>query len=81
MDLNAADTYTGPTIVSNGILAGIGSIVSPVTVASTGNIGAGTTSVGTLTINNSLTLNGGGFFKLNKSGSPSSDLVSVSATP
>ncbi len=78
LDLNAANTYTGSTIVSNGILAGVGSLVSPVTVAATGNIGAGTASVGTLTINNSLTLNGGGFFKLNKSGSPASDLVSVS---
>jgi autotransporter-associated beta strand protein len=78
LDLNGANTYTGPTTVSNGILAGIGSIVSPVTVAPAGSIGAGTASVGTLTVNSSLTLDGNGFFKLNKSVSPSNDLVSVS---
>jgi autotransporter-associated beta strand protein len=80
LDLNGANTYTGSTTVSNGILAGIGSIAGPVTVATNGSAGAGTASVGTLTINNNLTLNGNGFFKLNKSVSPSNDLVSVSGT-
>jgi len=80
LDLNGTNTYTGPTIVSNGILAGTGSIVSPVTVATNGSIGAGTASVGKLTVNNNLTLNGNGFFKLNKSVSPSNDMVSVSGT-
>jgi len=80
LDLNGANTYAGPTVVSNGILAGIGSIVSPVTIAPAGSIGAGTVSIGTLTVNNNLTLNGNGFFKLNKSVSPSNDMVSVSGT-
>jgi fibronectin-binding autotransporter adhesin len=80
LQLNGANTYTGPTIVSNGILAGTGSIVSPVTVADSGTIGAGTASIGTFTVNNNLTLNGNGFFKLDKSLSPgqSNDMVSVS---
>jgi len=78
LDLNGANSYTGPTVVSNGILAGIGTIISPVTVASSGSIGAGTASIGKLNLSSDLTINGNCFFKLNKSVNPSNDVVSVS---
>ena len=80
LDLNGSCTYGGPTVVSNGILAGIGTIASPVTIATNGSIGAGTASVGKLNLNSDLTINGNGFFKLNKSVNPSNDVVSVSGT-
>jgi len=81
--LNNADNYTGPTAVNAGVLAGSGSIASPVTVQTNGAIGGGTAaSIGTLTVNNNLTLNGNVFVRVNKALSPtrSNDLVSVSGT-
>lgn len=77
--LNAANTYTGPTTNSAGLLAGTGSLASPVFVQTGASIGGGSaTAIGTLTINNNLTLSGNGFFRLNKSLSPqSNDMVSV----
>jgi fibronectin-binding autotransporter adhesin len=79
--LNGADTYTGPTTVSGGVLAGTGSIVSPVVVQTNGLIGGGSpTAIGTLTINNSLTFDSGGaLIRVNKTLSPaaSNDVVSV----
>lgn len=76
--LNGNDTYTGPTIVSNGMLEGNGTVASPVTIETNGTLGAGTASIGTLTINNSLTLLGNLFVKVNLSASPSNDLMAVS---
>jgi len=83
--LNAANTYTGPTTNSAGVLAGTGSLhaSSSVYVQTNAAIGGGTAAaLGTLTINGNLTLGalGGGFFRLNKSGSPTSDKVSVTGT-
>jgi autotransporter-associated beta strand protein len=78
--LNATNTYTGPTIVSNGMLEGIGTIVSPVTIETNGTLGAGTTSIGIFTINNNLTLIGNALFKVNTSASPSNDVVVVAGT-
>ncbi len=59
LHLNGANTYTGPTLVSAGTLAGTGIIAGPVTVASSANIATGSGSIGTLTINNTLTLTAG----------------------
>jgi autotransporter-associated beta strand protein len=78
--LNGTDTYTGSTIVSNGMLEGIGSITSPVTVETNGTLGAGTASIGTFTINSDLTLLGNLFIKVNRSTSPSNDVIAVSGT-
>jgi fibronectin-binding autotransporter adhesin len=57
--LNAANTYTGPTLVQHGgTLGGSGSLLSAVTVQSGGTLAPGS-SIGTLGITNTLTLNAG----------------------
>lgn len=70
LQLDAANTYAGSTTVSNGTLSGIGSIAGPVAIAPSGTIGAGDagTNVGTLTINNSFTLQGAATFRIGKTG-------------
>jgi autotransporter-associated beta strand protein len=78
---NANNTYTGPTTNTAGLLAGSGSIAGPVVVNTNTSIGGGNDlSIGTLTINNNLTLNGNVFIRLDKNLSPSqsNDMVSVS---
>ncbi len=77
--LDGADYYSGPTIVSAGRLAGAGNLVGPVDVQTNGVIGGGSAAaIGTLTVNNNLTIEGGGFFRLNKSLAQPNDMVSVS---
>lgn len=69
--LNGANTYTGNTVVSAGTLGGTGTIASPVSVASGASLfpGAGS-SLGTLSINNSLTFSNGSaaLFRINNNG-------------
>jgi hypothetical protein len=67
-------------LVTNGSLGGTGIILGPVTNTLPGTIAPGTTTIGTLTINNSLTFGGNGLFKINKSMTQSNDYVSVSGT-
>jgi autotransporter-associated beta strand protein len=78
--LNNANTYTGPTTNSAGLLAGSGSVAGSVFVTtSSAKIGGGTaTSMGTFSVGGdlNLTTNAGGFFRVNRSGSLS-DYVSV----
>jgi autotransporter-associated beta strand protein len=101
--LNNTETYTGPTIDTNGAtllvngslaaasavtvytnatLTGNGTINGPVTVQQGGILAAGTNStgtiIGTLSINNNLTLLGNVLIKVNRSVSPSNDVISVS---
>ena len=79
--LRAANTYTGPTTNSAGLLAGLGSISGPLVVGTSGVLGGGSpTAIGTFTVNNNVTLNGGVLIRLNKSLAPaqSNDMVSVS---
>ncbi|HEX5220075.1 MAG TPA: autotransporter-associated beta strand repeat-containing protein [Verrucomicrobiae bacterium] len=57
LNLNGANSYTGPTLVNAGTLGGNGVIAGPVSVAAGATLSPGT-SVGTLTINNTLTLAG-----------------------
>src|SRR5439155_3032455 len=75
--LDAANSYTGTTTVTNGTLAGTGSVGSPVVVAPSGKLGAGEAGgIGTLTINNTLTIQGAATMRINKNGgTPTSDLV------
>jgi len=76
--LNGANTYTGTTLVNAGTLGGSGSIAGPVTVTATGTLAPGT-SIGTLTVNNSVTLGGAAVMEISKDGGvPSSDLLAVS---
>lgn len=54
--LNATNTYTGATIVSNGTLGGTGILLSPVSVAATATLSPGVAGIGTLTVSNTVTL-------------------------
>jgi fibronectin-binding autotransporter adhesin len=58
LQLNGANTYTGTTLVSAGTLGGSGTIAGPVSVASGARLSPGT-SIGTLTVNNTLNLAAG----------------------
>jgi autotransporter-associated beta strand protein len=77
--LDGANSYTGSTIVSNGVLAGVGIIAGPVLVPSNGKIGAGDPGLtGLLSVNNNLTIQGGATLRINKTaGIPSSDQIAV----
>lgn len=79
--LDSYNSYTGTTLVTNGTLAGIGTITGPVLVAPAGNLGAGDAgaNVGTLTLNNNLALQGNATLRINKTGgTPAQDNVTVS---
>jgi autotransporter-associated beta strand protein len=65
------------TVATNGVLGGTGSIGGAVTVQAGGALSPGD-SIGTLTINNNLTLSGNLLIEVNKSASPTSDKVVVS---
>lgn len=71
---------SGDIVVTNtGILGGTGTIAGAVTVESGGTLAPGA-SIGTLTISSNLTLIGNALFELNKSVSPSNDVVVVAGT-
>jgi autotransporter-associated beta strand protein len=78
--LNGANTYTGNTTNTAGLLAGSGSLTGSVIVTTNASVGGGSAaSPGTLAISGNLTLtNGNGFFRVNRSGT--SDQVSVGGT-
>jgi hypothetical protein len=69
-------------VVTNGTLAGIGSISSAMVVAPAGSLGAGdAAAVGTFTINSNLTLQGNAVLRINKTGgTPVHDNVIVSGS-
>lgn len=77
--LNAVNTYTGGTTVSNGTFGGSGTLASPV-VLEPGTTLAPGAGVGTLTINSDLTIGGNVAIEVNKSLGQTSDLVAVSGT-
>jgi autotransporter-associated beta strand protein len=77
--LNGVNTYVGTTTVSNGILAGIGTIAGPLVVEAPGVLAPGTTGIGTLTVNGDLTLNGDTAVEINAS-TADEDLVTGIAT-
>jgi beta-galactosidase len=81
--LDAAAAYTGTTVVTNGTLAGVGSLSGPLAVGSAGNLGAGNpgATVGTLTIKNTLTLQGNVTLRINNTGGkPTNDQVVVNGS-
>lgn len=75
--LDAGNTYTGVTVVTNGTLAGIGSVAGPVVVAPAGTIGAGNASgIGIFTISGNLNVQGKANLRIDKTGgNPTSDLI------
>ncbi len=79
--LNGVNIYSGLTTVSAGTLAGSGVIASSVLVTTTNAaIGGGAAgTIGTLSVSGDLTVsnNAGGFFRVNRTGSPTADHVSV----
>lgn len=68
--LDLAQTYTGPTFVNAGTLAGVGSIAGPVTINPGGNLGIGDagSAAGVFGINNSVTFHGQATFRIDKTG-------------
>ncbi len=76
LNLNGVNTYTGSTLVNVGTLGGTGTIAGPVSVASGASLAPGA-SIGTLTINNSLTLAAGSttVVEVSLDGGANSDLV------
>lgn len=77
--LDGVNTYTGGTLVSAGALGGTGTIAGPVRVASGATLAPGGSSIGTLSINNSLTFSNGStaLFRISNDGpGTNSDLVS-----
>jgi autotransporter-associated beta strand protein len=68
---------TSAVAVNGGTLDGIGTIAGPVTVGPSGNLGAGDAgaTVGTLTINNNLTLQGNATLRIDRDVSPNSDSI------
>ena len=74
--LEANNSYTGTTLVTNGTLAGIGSIAGPAVVAPLGNIGAGDAGLlSTFTIGGDLKLQGQATMRINRDGAPTSDTI------
>jgi autotransporter-associated beta strand protein len=80
--LDAANSYTGTTLVNNGTLAGAGSINGPVVVSPAGSIGAGDAgAVGTLTLNSQpLTIQGAATMRISATGGLTSDQISGIST-
>jgi fibronectin-binding autotransporter adhesin len=77
--LDGVNTYTGSTLVSAGALGGTGTIAGPAGVLSGATLAPGGGSIGTLSINNSLTFSNGSsaFFRINNNGGgTNNDLVS-----
>ena len=74
--LNGANTYSGLTVVSNGVLGGTGTIAGSVNVGPAGTLAPGVT-VGTLQIKGNLTLSGNLAIEVKKSFAQSNDLTVV----
>lgn len=81
LDINTKNTYSGATTVSGGTLGGKGVINGPATIGAATTLSPGTSIVsnriGTLTISNSLALNGNVSIDLDKSAVQSNDVVNV----
>ena len=65
--LDGTNTYSNPTVVTAGTLAGTGVLTGPVTILSGATLAPGGNAVGTLTIDNALTNAGTIFIRLGKS--------------
>lgn len=79
LQINGTIGGSGVTVATNSLLGGIGTITSPVTVQNGGGIAPGN-SIGTLTINNALTVSGNLNIEVNTSAGQTSDKITVSGT-
>ena len=78
--LSAANTYSGPTTNSAGVLAGTGSIPGSVVVTGGGIGGGSPSAIGTLSVGGNVSFEGGGaYIRVNRSGLQC-DKVSVGGT-
>ena len=73
--LNGANTYSGATTVAAGSLGGIGTIAGPVVVQTGATLSPGALGIGTLTVNNALTLNAGSTTMMELNNTNGCDLV------
>jgi autotransporter-associated beta strand protein len=69
LNLNAVNTYTGTTTISNGVLGGIGSLAGPLSILSSGTLNPGQ-GAGTFTVSNSATLAGTLVLDVNQTNTP-----------
>jgi autotransporter-associated beta strand protein len=82
LNLNAANTYTGVTEVSAGTLGGTGSLAGPLLVDSGATLSPGTTTgltIGTFTVNKSVTLNGSVQMEINRTNAQNASLLAASS--
>jgi autotransporter-associated beta strand protein len=78
--LDGGNSYTGPTIVTNGLLAGSGNVAGSLVVGPAGSLGAGDagSGIGYFSIGGNLTLNGNATLRIDKTGgNPLADQLSV----
>ncbi len=81
LTLNGVSTYTGNTAITQGSLGGNGTLASAVTIASGATLAPGADGIGTLTINNNLTIVGNLAVDVNTTNTPTTnDLVVVTGT-
>lgn len=78
--LNGVNTYTGNTIVTNGVFGGSGSLAGNLTIQSGATTSPGMNGVGILTVGGNATLAGTTVMELDRSKSPNSDRISVNGT-
>jgi autotransporter-associated beta strand protein len=67
LQLDGTNTYTGPTEITGGVLAGNGSLLSPLTVLAGGTLAPGA-SIGILSVTNTVTLGGTNVMEVSKTG-------------
>jgi autotransporter-associated beta strand protein len=80
--LDGANSYSGTTIVSNGVLGGIGSVASPVLVKSGAALAPGDGGIGTLTMGSTPTFQGSVVMEVDRNGgTPISDLIEAGSAP
>ena len=80
--LSGVNTYTGLTDVTAGTLGGTCTLAGPLNVATAGKVSPGPSisTIGTFTVNNSVTLLGSTFMKLNRSNAQQLAILGSAAT-